>query len=216
MIIIIGKTCSLSWSVWGVAWWWWWCTPDNAFLSLIHREVNPLLNAQSLWELAHPVWGHCLTADLNFRHLFIWKLIGTLVSQSPKGRWRVCVFCVCWQRGSLTLLLCGESGLVSALEQVFQHGFKSPRLFKNVFIWDFLGKWEDDISEPVCVFEIPPTVFLITAVVSQLVWRADFLEASQQLNCHESSYLLMLSGERASVFCQSWLCTQCSNWALSF
>ncbi|XP_075283140.1 DENN domain-containing protein 5A isoform X7 [Opisthocomus hoazin] len=44
------------------------------------------------------------------------------------------------ERGSLTLLLCGESGLVSALEQVFQHGFKSPRLFKNVFIWDFLEK----------------------------------------------------------------------------
>uniref|UniRef100_A0A8C5D7K2 DENN/MADD domain containing 5A n=1 Tax=Gouania willdenowi TaxID=441366 RepID=A0A8C5D7K2_GOUWI len=44
------------------------------------------------------------------------------------------------ERGSLTLLLCGEFGLVWALEQVFQHGFKSPRLFKNVFIWDFLGK----------------------------------------------------------------------------
>uniref|UniRef100_A0A4W6D3J5 DENN domain containing 5A n=1 Tax=Lates calcarifer TaxID=8187 RepID=A0A4W6D3J5_LATCA len=43
------------------------------------------------------------------------------------------------ERGSLTLLLCGEYGLVWALEQVFQHGFKSPRLFKNVFIWDFLG-----------------------------------------------------------------------------
>ncbi|XP_023610326.1 DENN domain-containing protein 5A isoform X6 [Myotis lucifugus] len=42
------------------------------------------------------------------------------------------------ERGSLTLLLCGECGLVSALEQAFQHGFKSPRLFKNVFIWDFL------------------------------------------------------------------------------
>ncbi|KAF7245526.1 DENN domain-containing protein 5A, partial [Varanus komodoensis] len=44
------------------------------------------------------------------------------------------------ERGSLTALLCGEGGLVSALEQVFQHGFKSPRLFKNVFIWDFLEK----------------------------------------------------------------------------
>ncbi|XP_069079738.1 DENN domain-containing protein 5A isoform X2 [Pleurodeles waltl] len=44
------------------------------------------------------------------------------------------------ERGSLTLLLCGENGLVTALEQVFQHGFKSPRLFKNVFIWDFLEK----------------------------------------------------------------------------
>ncbi|XP_069759245.1 DENN domain-containing protein 5B isoform X3 [Narcine bancroftii] len=45
------------------------------------------------------------------------------------------------ERGSLTILLCGEFGLVSALEQVFHHGFKSVRLFqKNVFIWDFLEK----------------------------------------------------------------------------
>ncbi|XP_048856074.1 DENN domain-containing protein 5A-like isoform X2 [Brienomyrus brachyistius] len=44
------------------------------------------------------------------------------------------------ERGSLTLLLCGEGGLVWALEQVFQHGFKSPRLFKSVFIWDYLEK----------------------------------------------------------------------------
>lgn len=58
------------------------------------------------------------------------------------------------QRGSLTLLLCGEYGLVWALEQVFQHGFKSPRLFKNVFIWDFLGKyfvWSGQCSLPVPV-----------------------------------------------------------------
>ncbi|XP_031443252.1 DENN domain-containing protein 5A isoform X2 [Clupea harengus] len=44
------------------------------------------------------------------------------------------------ERGSLTLLLCGEYGLVWALEQVFLHSFKSPRLFKNIFIWDFLEK----------------------------------------------------------------------------
>ncbi|XP_073506205.1 DENN domain-containing protein 5B isoform X1 [Phyllobates terribilis] len=45
------------------------------------------------------------------------------------------------ERGSLTILLCGESGLVSALEQVFHHGFKSARIFhKSVFIWDFIEK----------------------------------------------------------------------------
>ncbi|XP_067855994.1 DENN domain-containing protein 5B-like isoform X3 [Heptranchias perlo] len=45
------------------------------------------------------------------------------------------------ERGSLTILLCGENGLVSALEQVFHHGFKSARLFqKNVFIWDFIER----------------------------------------------------------------------------
>ncbi|XP_078529899.1 DENN domain-containing protein 5B isoform X2 [Lissotriton helveticus] len=45
------------------------------------------------------------------------------------------------ERGSLTILLCGENGLVAALEQVFQHGFKQARMFqKNVFIWDFIEK----------------------------------------------------------------------------
>ncbi|XP_056091707.1 DENN domain-containing protein 5B isoform X2 [Rhinichthys klamathensis goyatoka] len=42
------------------------------------------------------------------------------------------------ERGSLTVLLCGEGGLVWALEQFFQHGFRSARIFqKNVFVWDF-------------------------------------------------------------------------------
>uniref|UniRef100_A0A668AWD9 DENN/MADD domain containing 5B n=1 Tax=Myripristis murdjan TaxID=586833 RepID=A0A668AWD9_9TELE len=45
------------------------------------------------------------------------------------------------ERGSLTILLCGESGLVGALEQFFHHGFKSARLFqKTVFVWDFVEK----------------------------------------------------------------------------
>lgn len=47
------------------------------------------------------------------------------------------------QRGSLTVLLCGESSLVAALEQFFHHGFKSSRLFqKTVFVWDFVGECE--------------------------------------------------------------------------
>uniref|UniRef100_A0A8C4ZUP5 DENN/MADD domain containing 5B n=1 Tax=Gadus morhua TaxID=8049 RepID=A0A8C4ZUP5_GADMO len=45
------------------------------------------------------------------------------------------------ERGSLTILLCGENGLVGALEQFFHHGFKSARLFqKTVFVWDFIEK----------------------------------------------------------------------------
>ncbi|KAG9352389.1 hypothetical protein JZ751_020802 [Albula glossodonta] len=52
------------------------------------------------------------------------------------------------ERGSLTLLLCGEFGLVWALDQVFQHGFKTPRLFKNVFIWDFLEKAQAYFESP--------------------------------------------------------------------
>ncbi|CAL8242585.1 unnamed protein product [Merluccius merluccius] len=45
------------------------------------------------------------------------------------------------ERGSLTILLCGEAGLVGALEQFFHHGFKSARLFqKTIFLWDFVEK----------------------------------------------------------------------------
>ncbi|XP_037071130.1 DENN domain-containing protein 5B-like [Pollicipes pollicipes] len=45
------------------------------------------------------------------------------------------------ERGSLTLLLCGESGLVPCLEQVFGYGYRSSRLFgKNFYLWDYLGR----------------------------------------------------------------------------
>lgn len=45
------------------------------------------------------------------------------------------------ERGSLTVLLCGEGGLVAALEQFFYHGFRTARLFqKSVFLWDFVER----------------------------------------------------------------------------
>uniref|UniRef100_A0A8C7ZJI5 DENN/MADD domain containing 5B n=1 Tax=Oryzias sinensis TaxID=183150 RepID=A0A8C7ZJI5_9TELE len=45
------------------------------------------------------------------------------------------------ERGNLTVLLCGEGGLVLALEKFLLHGFKSGRLFqRNVFVWDFVEK----------------------------------------------------------------------------
>lgn len=45
------------------------------------------------------------------------------------------------QRGNLTVLLCGEGGLVLSLENFLLHGLKSNRLFlRNVFVWDFVGK----------------------------------------------------------------------------
>ncbi|XP_067090478.1 DENN domain-containing protein 5B-like [Osmerus mordax] len=45
------------------------------------------------------------------------------------------------ERGNLTVLLCGEEGLVRSLEHFLLHGFKSSRLFqRTVFIWDFVEK----------------------------------------------------------------------------
>nr|XP_046250506.1 DENN domain-containing protein 5B-like isoform X2 [Scatophagus argus] len=45
------------------------------------------------------------------------------------------------ERGNLTVLLCGEGGLVPSLEKFLLHGFKSNRIFqRNVFVWDFVEK----------------------------------------------------------------------------
>lgn len=49
------------------------------------------------------------------------------------------------QRGNVTVLLCGEGGLVPALEKFLLHGIKSSRLFqRNVFVWDFVGEHPQD------------------------------------------------------------------------
>lgn len=46
---------------------------------------------------------------------------------------------------SWTVLLCGETGLVSCLEQVFVYGFKSVRLFgRNLYVWDFIARVREE------------------------------------------------------------------------
>ncbi|CAG0883869.1 unnamed protein product [Darwinula stevensoni] len=43
------------------------------------------------------------------------------------------------ERGNLTILLCGDGGLVPSLEQVLGFGFKSSRFFsRNLYLWDYL------------------------------------------------------------------------------
>ncbi|XP_051917570.1 DENN domain-containing protein 5B-like isoform X2 [Hippocampus zosterae] len=61
------------------------------------------------------------------------------------------------ERGNLTMLLCGEGGLVPSLEKFLLHGFKSSRLFqRNVFVWDFVEKavvsmeTADQLGHPPC------------------------------------------------------------------
>ncbi|XP_034238176.1 DENN domain-containing protein 5B isoform X2 [Thrips palmi] len=49
---------------------------------------------------------------------------------------------------SLTVLLCGEMGLVSCLEHAFLVGFKSARLFgKNLYLWDYFVRVKEQFSE---------------------------------------------------------------------
>ncbi|XP_013174914.1 PREDICTED: DENN domain-containing protein 5A [Papilio xuthus] len=48
---------------------------------------------------------------------------------------------------SLSVLLCGDNGLVKCLEQAFLCGFKSARLFgKNLFIWDYFARVRDEFK----------------------------------------------------------------------
>ncbi|CAG9563036.1 unnamed protein product [Danaus chrysippus] len=52
---------------------------------------------------------------------------------------------------SLSVLLCGENGLVKSLEQAFLCGFKSARLFgKNLFIWDYFARVKDEFKMSLC------------------------------------------------------------------
>ncbi|KAL4714481.1 hypothetical protein ACJJTC_017776 [Scirpophaga incertulas] len=52
---------------------------------------------------------------------------------------------------SLSVLLCGENGLVKCLEQAFLCGFKSARLFgKNFFIWDYFARVKDEFKLSLC------------------------------------------------------------------
>lgn len=47
--------------------------------------------------------------------------------------------------GSLTTLLCGEDGLAKGMENAFQCGFKSQRLFgRNLYVWDYFGGFTVD------------------------------------------------------------------------
>ncbi|XP_028039187.1 DENN domain-containing protein 5B isoform X1 [Bombyx mandarina] len=52
---------------------------------------------------------------------------------------------------SLSVLLCGENGLVKCLEQAFLCGFKSARFFgKNFFIWDYFARVKDEFKMSLC------------------------------------------------------------------
>jgi len=44
------------------------------------------------------------------------------------------------EKGTLTNLMCSEHGFVNSMENIFTFGFKSYKLFKRLYVWDFLEK----------------------------------------------------------------------------
>ncbi|XP_012286548.1 DENN domain-containing protein 5B isoform X3 [Orussus abietinus] len=51
------------------------------------------------------------------------------------------------QDGSLTVLLCGEGGLVPSLEQTFLYGFKNQRIFgRNLYVWDYFVRVKENFE----------------------------------------------------------------------
>lgn len=116
-----------------------WYDGYKIFLPWSHKWIQHSAN----WVISYNdvLLGSCFKQSWYFNGK--WSISLSFVRKQAYNQFWLTSFSCCFcppQRGSLTLLLCGEYGLVWALEQVFQHGFKSPRLFKNVFIWDFLGK----------------------------------------------------------------------------
>lgn len=68
----------------------------------------------------------------------------------------------------MTLLLCGQSGLVPCLELALLHGFRSSRLFsKNLYLWDYLSASSTSIGLPVTV-ALWIVLFLVSVRVREL------------------------------------------------
>nr|CAD7395243.1 unnamed protein product [Timema cristinae] len=79
-------------------------------------------------------------------------------------------------RSTLTLLLCGEMGLVYCLEQTLLCGFKSARLFgKNLYLWDYFVRVKEqfeaalleDIDKCECLGQSPGDKEMEQGVVLQ-------------------------------------------------
>lgn len=52
------------------------------------------------------------------------------------------------ERGSVTVLLCGDGGLVASLEAAFQCGFKSARFLRNnYYLWDYIERVQSTLAE---------------------------------------------------------------------
>ena len=101
---------------------------------LLTASLNASVASGSVGLLASVFWGNMNTVN-SIPVCFSWKRVACAYG-----------YLFLLQRGNLTFLLCGEKGLVQCMEQVFQYGFRSSRLFRHkIFIWDYLGQC-------VCVF----------------------------------------------------------------
>ncbi|XP_014234902.1 DENN domain-containing protein 5B isoform X2 [Trichogramma pretiosum] len=78
----------------------------------------------------------------SISHLELQQMLGEAVNAIVKYHYRKEL-----QEGSLTALLCGESGLVPSLEQIFLFGFKNQRIFgRNFYVWDYFIRIKENFE----------------------------------------------------------------------
>ncbi|XP_050672617.1 DENN domain-containing protein 5A isoform X3 [Leptidea sinapis] len=101
---------------------------EQAQLSQSHNALSPTTTHLSTSTIQHMI-GDCVNAIVKWHY------------QTKREK----------DANSLSVLLCGENGLVKCLEQAFLCGFKSARLFgKNLFIWDYFTRVKDEFKMSLC------------------------------------------------------------------
>ncbi|CAG5055976.1 unnamed protein product [Parnassius apollo] len=103
-------------------------SPRTPALSTLAPALSPTTTHLSTSTIQHMI-GDCVNAIVKWHY------------QSKREK----------DANSLSVLLCGENGLVKCLEQAFLCGFKSARLFgKNLFIWDYFARVKDEFKMSLC------------------------------------------------------------------
>ncbi|XP_045492150.1 DENN domain-containing protein 5B isoform X3 [Colias croceus] len=101
---------------------------EHAQIAQANNALSPTTTHLSTSTIQHMI-GDCVNAIVKWHY------------QSKRDK----------DANSLSVLLCGENGLVKCLEQAFLCGFKSARLFgKNLFIWDYFTRVKDEFKMSLC------------------------------------------------------------------
>ncbi|RNA36756.1 DENN domain-containing 5A [Brachionus plicatilis] len=80
--------------------------------------------------------------------------------------------------------MCGESGLVTCLEHIFTFGFKSYKLFKKLYVWDFLEKAAYEIETLLNY----PNIKSLGAKTSRNFYHEKFIAAIKAINSTSTNY----------------------------
>lgn len=99
-------------------------------------RTTPFVSRRS--DTTHFVHLRCAGAQLNHIEHQLGNCVNSIVRHfhgcSAQGA-------VPTDRAQLTQLLCADGGLISCLQQAFLFNFKTSRLFKSQYPWDYISRF---------------------------------------------------------------------------